>query len=135
GLDTLGIGFCSHNGTDNNGREVITDCDCENLPGGCSEYTCGLLGSECYFVENPSENTVVNKYQCTNQELLGCESYQTQDQCEGGINSVIDVTWSSGKRVSGTNEITTRSGDLLGFGTCYWKEDSCVKDADYSRTA
>lgn len=134
----LGLGVCKpQNLTEQN----CNLCD-DNPSGYCSEELCALYG-DCYYNPQPDKTNdafAINKYYCNNIEEVGCETYHTQELCEGEPPQelIIDIIYSNTddsvlNAISGTHEITQRSDDLYDKGLCVWieTENKCIRDADF----
>jgi len=129
----LGLGVCKS--TVDELQECNLCHDPENfIFGECTKEYCELYGG-CYFDEFSNLNNG-KRFGCLHKTKMSCDYYDYQDECVGNpvVNSVVDVDWDGSyeAKQDGTNEITTRSTDLLDLGICKWLEDeeSCAKDAD-----
>ncbi len=138
GLATLGKGVCVP-------KDATEGADCEacsNIFGFCNATLCSDLGSTCYWNTAVQQDGIEPAIPegaggaCVSRQNMACAYYDTQADCNGGTDVVVDVTYNDStldaRRTSGTNKITTKSQDILGFGTCAWvaADEECVKDAN-----
>jgi len=138
GLDALGKGVCVP-------KDATEGADCEacsSIFSFCNETLCGDLGSTCYWNTAVQEDGVEPLLPqgaagaCVSKQNMACAYYDAQADCNGGTDVTVDVTYNDSSldahRTDGTNAITTRSRDALGFGTCAWvgADNQCVKDAN-----
>jgi hypothetical protein len=135
-------GTCKWNTTTNICAPLNTnfaDCKLCTVANGCSETMCNSIPGCAYYEER--DNQPLNKADfgsgCYKKEDIPCELYVSKQQCEGTSVFDMDVTYTAGKRVSGTNTVKTKSGDLYAHGKCVWKaqQNVCVRDADKDNTA
>ena len=124
----LGFGVCKPTDAD------LQDCNAcdKNAPGGfCSREMCALYG-DCYYNENPEGDYAVDKYYCNNKHEVGCETFNTPQECHGGSTLNIDIQYQDFKPASGTHQIITPSQNELNRQICVWSEDKCIRDADFT---
>lgn len=135
--EELGLGVCVPQNPD---KQDCKKCD-ELAPlGSCTQDMCVLFGNDCFYNEDPKRDFIINQFYCNNKYEVGCETYNTQDQCEGGVPLNISVEYADlgediFKRTGITNEIFNNSTDSLGRGLCVWVGDNddgrCIRDADF----
>lgn len=149
GDSELGIGVCRPIDI---AEQECSQCDDNSILGACPEDLCNLHGSElepglsrCYYNNEikPIYNRIfeVDKGICINYESVGCETYDTRDECEGTPSQPFDVDIKYIGEKDGTNAINVLGNDIYsayGKGRCYWNSSvnggRCLKDADNSRT-
>ncbi len=124
---SLSTGYCAPKN-----REIkCSDCNTavfNRVFGGCSPEVCSSFG-DC-FLSNIRNSD--NERLCMPSSELSCENYESQEDCTGNKPVVVDVRYSYGERVAGTNKILQKSHDALGIGLCKWNTESssCFKDAN-----
>jgi len=125
--DELGGGVCEEVEKEDN-CNLCTQPGLNDVYGVCDKTRCGLYGS-CYC-DNMDENGICGS--CTAKTEIGCEDYDTEQDCTGGEELDVDVIWSEELKVSGTHEFLNPSKDSLDIGRCKWnkEEEYCYKDSD-----
>jgi hypothetical protein len=132
--EELGLGVCKPT---NEEFENCNLCD-ENLllGGACTRELCELYG-DCHFNEEPNPTGyAVNRNYCMSVNEVGCETYNTQAECEGEpatkLNINIEYNQESFFPISGTHQIIRSSEDLYNRGICVWTGTDCIRDADFT---
>lgn len=126
-LNISGRGLCVPSG------EAVNCFECTELYGeDCGKEMCESFSGCVYGFRAGEAN-------CLPIERFACMDYETEEDCNGGVDVDVDVNYSYGERVSGTN-ILSPSNDTHGIGICYWGVDdygnpSCVRDADANEEA
>ncbi len=125
-MSSLGKGVCV---AQNPAQESCGDCS--SVFGFCNATLCSSLGSGCYY----------DGTDCVSSSDMGCSGYVTQQDCTGGQDDSVNVTYDdpnsvSGQRIAGDNTVTP-SNDRFHYGVCTWVTDAgnanggyCIKDAD-----
>lgn len=133
--DELGIGICRPS---NEEEQNCNACDYNPAFGGfCSRDLCMLYG-DCYYNTDPKGEFIVDNYFCNNKHEVGCETFNTEQECEGGqeldINVIYDLFAAGYQRIDGSHEITNPSNDALNLGKCVWTGQECVRDASFRKS-
>lgn len=91
----------------------------------CTADTCGLYGY-CYYKESSEK--------CIDGYDVVCSDYPNQEDCNGGVNVLVDTTWNSLSTIKtgGTNKVLSNSADILGILRCEWDavNEKCFRNAD-----
>ncbi|MFW6272470.1 MAG: hypothetical protein ACOC2U_01660, partial [bacterium] len=130
--EELNQGICREKNPLHNRCELCNSNEFNEVFGLCNYEKCELFG-DCVY--RSSDGLCIDSYG------MECNDFLTQTHCTGGSNLDMDISYNSeGKRISGTNEIITRSADVGGIGLCRWDStrsegDKCYKDANFDENS
>lgn len=139
----LGLGVCRPK---EQALQDCTKCDENNIFNGvCSQELCALYADDtCFYNSKTNEDRLasnrfaVNEFTCMNIQDVGCETFDTKEQCIGASEQdfQVAIAYDQNNQKQGSNERLQLSDDLIGFGVCYWNEieQACFRDADNTRT-
>lgn len=139
----LGLGVCR---PQEQALQDCTKCDENDMFNGvCSQELCALYANNtCFYnsITNSAQGRtpnsyIVNEFTCMNIQDVGCETFDTKEQCVGATDQAfqVDIAYDDDNKKQGSNERINLSHDAIGFGVCYWHEgfQACFRDADNSR--
>jgi hypothetical protein len=114
---------------------------CNDVFGKCDATLCAAMGPTCYYTQLSAAALDVEPEGCIDKSEMACRFYNNQQDCTGGKDVKVDVTYdepssSTSNRIAGTHSVTP-SNDKLGLGKCAWVSaltsqgnGYCVKNAN-----